>query len=79
MKGGQIDPPPPSPQEILPSKSPALLELKASAFHQLIKKPLEDKNIFIPLLPTIRVAEIVECVCKDEDGISPKLISVSPY
>ena len=55
------------------------IRLKASAFHQLIKKPLGDKNIFIPLLPPIREAEIVECVCKYEEGISQNLLSVSPY
>ena len=53
------------------------IHLKASAFHQLIKKPLEDKNIFIALLPPTRVAEIVEYVCKYEDEISQNLLCVS--
>ena len=43
------------------------IHLKASAFHQLIKKPLEDKNIFIALLPPTRAAEIVECMCKPSE------------
>ena len=53
------------------------IRLKASAFYQLIKKPLEEKNIFIPLLPHIGAAEIVEYVCEYEDGISQNLPSVS--
>ena len=53
------------------------IHLKALAFHQLIKKSLEDKNIFIALLPPTRAAEIVECMCKYEDKISQNLLSVS--
>ena len=37
------------------------------------KKPLQSS------LPLLRVAEIVECVCKYDDGISQNLQGLSPY